>query len=719
MRKHGFLSALMVLALAACGGGEDAFQGNNGGGGGGGASTSTPAAVSLTSNVASIPGDGSASATITALVLDSSNVVVANAPVTFSTTSGALSAGSMVTGSNGAATATLSTGGDPTPRNITVSAKAGSITSTVVVKVGGTATTAPVAALTLTTSGASIDSDGLTPATITAYVRDASNQFMANVPVTFSSNSGGLVVDQSVTNANGQARATLSTAGDPSNRAITVTAQAGAQTATIAVNVGGSALSVQGATALTLNQQGTYRVVLVDSGNHPISGRALTVTSQRGNTLSATALTTDSNGAATFRLTAVNSGADTITVRGLGLTATQSVSVNTDSVTFTPVANPEVGLSPATQQVEVTWLSNGVPVVGQNVVFSTTRGTIGTTSVTTLPGGIARTTVSATTAGSAVITATAGSSSATLPLEFVAATPASIDVQASPFSIGPNETSTLTATVRDAAGNLVKNKVVVFTLTDVTGGTLSVGSATTDSQGKAQTVYTASSATSASQGVKISAALQGSAITPSQIGLTVARRQVFISIGTGNTITEPNTAQYKVEYVIQLTDANGNGVAGVPVTLRMLSARYYKGFRVAGLSTWSTSYTTPGGASLTAGGCLDEDTNHNGVLDPNEDNGVNGNNNQRLEAGNIVTITPTNGVTDSNGFILAQIYYPQEFAYYLTVDLSASSTVAGTEYVRTNTFMLAGSSVDFSDLTVTPPGPTSPFGVATTCSDPR
>ena len=61
--------------------------------------------------------------------------------------------------------------------------------------------------------------------------------------------------------------------------------------------------------------------------------------------------------------------------------------------------------------------------------------------------------------------------------------------------------------------------------------------------------------------------------------LTVARREVFISIGTGNSIEEPNAAQYKVEYVVQLTDASGNGVANVPLTVSMLSQRYLKGFR--------------------------------------------------------------------------------------------------------------------------------------------
>ncbi len=66
---------------------------------------------------------------------------------------------------------------------------------------------------------------------------------------------------------------------------------------------------------------------------------------------------------------------------------------------------------------------------------------------------------------------------------------------------------------------------------------------------------------------------------------------------------------------------------------------------------------------------------------------------------------------------MVHLTYPQEFAYYLDVELSANATVQGTEYVRSSVFMLPGSSEDFSG-TVGPPGPVSPFGTSTvSCSD--
>ena len=626
MRKTGILSALIALALTACGGGEDSFVGGSGGGG------QTPAVT--------------------------------------------------------------------------------------------------VGSLTLISSSPTVPSDGSTPAQISAFVRDASNKFMKDVPVVFSASSGGLIITQGTTDDNGLATATLSSAGDPAKRTITVTAMAGSVTQTINVDVSGTTLTVQGPAGLTLSQQGTYTVKLVDSGNHAVPNQAVTVASQRTNTLSATSVTTDSTGAATFKMTAANGGNDTITVTALGLTATQAVAVNSDNFTITaPAANTEVTLG-ANQTVTVHWTMNNVPVVGQPVSFATTRGTVSAASVITDASGNASVTVSATNAGGAVVSAASGVSTAQLPIEFVATTATQIEVQPSAFTVATNQTSNITAVVRDAAGNLVKNKTVVFTLDDVSGGTLSVGSAVTDSQGRAQTVYTSSNSTSANQGVKITATVQGTAVSK-QVALTVAKREVFLSIGTGNELSEPNTAQYKVEYIVQVTDSNGNGVPNVPVSLRILSDVYYKGFRVAAVAPatgWSTTYTATGVGSvagLVGQGCPDEDTlglainQRNGILD----GGIGGiedvNSNGRLDAGNIAAVTPSNATTNADGFVVVNVFYPQEYAYYLDVSLSASTSVQGTEYVRTSRFTLPGLSTDFNDSAKAPPGPISPFGVQTSCSNPN
>ena len=72
---------------------------------------------------------------------------------------------------------------------------------------------------------------------------------------------------------------------------------------------------------------------------------------------------------------------------------------------------------------------------------------------------------------------------------------------------------------------------------------------------------------------------------------------------------------------------------------------------------------------------------------------------------------------DANGFALISVYYPQEYAYYLQVTLQAQAQVQGTAFSAGSTFLLAGIASDFNDLTNSPPGPVSPFGKSTTCSD--
>ncbi|HMN45837.1 MAG TPA: Ig-like domain-containing protein [Povalibacter sp.] len=130
-----------MLLLGACGGsGGKPPPSGDGGTGGTGGGTTTAATLSVTTSAPTMPGDGSASATITAYARDANNALIAGVPVTFSASSGGIAGSPAVTGANGQATATLSPAGDATPRTITVTAASGSLTATVNVQVvaGGT-----------------------------------------------------------------------------------------------------------------------------------------------------------------------------------------------------------------------------------------------------------------------------------------------------------------------------------------------------------------------------------------------------------------------------------------------------------------------------------------------------------------------------------------------------------------------------------------------------
>ena len=426
----------------------------------------------------------------------------------------------------------------------------------------------------------------------------------------------------------------------------------------------------------------------------------------------------------------------------LGIQATQNLTVSDDSFAFTdpdPALPPEEVNLGVNRNVTVNWQQNGAGVDGQPVNFATTRGTLTASQVNTV-AGVATVGVTSNNAGTATITATNSAGTSTqVQLEFVATTAATIELQAAPFTVAPTEQSVITAVVRDPAGNLVKNKIVDFALQDVTGGSLTVAQAITDSQGRASTTYTASGTASASNGVTITATVQDTPTVQNSVALTVAAREVFVSIGTGNEIFEPDSATYRKEYTVIVTDVQGNGVDGATVQLSVLSERYFKGTRSfpPGATCWSTTYTV-------AGGCLDEDLDRNGildgaedgvvacngVLDPGEDLNQNGvldfgddtNQSCRVEAGNIATVS-VQGVgggtmtTDENGRGLVDILYPQEFASWVEVTLEATVNVQGTEFAESLTFILTGSAEDFCNQMVTPPGTPSSFGVGNVCSD--
>jgi len=574
-----------------------------------------------------------------------------------------------------------------------------------------------VSAVNVLASSPSLPSDPGQRLDLTVVVRDDNNVAVGGVTVIMSTDSGILSVLDPVTNANGIVTATLNAGGDPTNRAITISADANSIIGTATINVTGTTLSLSGAPALSQGDSATYTIVLSDAARNGIANQVVDVSSANGNTLAAASLTTDTGGQAQVDVTASTAGLDTLTAAALGLTATQTLDVSNDNFVLTaPAAAAEVLLNTMVA-VDLTWSVGGTPQAGQNISFSATRGTLSAFSAMTNAAGVASVMITSNNAGGAVISATNSVGTTTsVNIEFIADVPAEIAVQASPFTIGPGEQSTITAIVRDAANNLVKNITVQFVLTDVTGGQLSVAQAITDSQGRAQTFYTANATTRANNGVRVAASVQANPAITDFVELTVAERELFISIGTGNIIFEPNSAQYRVEFVIQITDSQGNGVEGVSVQTGILSDAYAKGQWIlvldqSGNLVWFQSIST-------IGGCADEDVNRNGVLDPGEDFNASG----RIEAGNIATSVAQVGsggtfTTDSAGFGIIDIFYPQDHAVWVAVTLEATTSVQGTEFAKATSFVLPISGDDTDDVDVAPPGVVSPFGFSANCGD--
>lgn len=593
---------------------------------------------------------------------------------------------------------------------------------------GGTTTVAesPVTIDVLNTSGSSSLLSAGAEATITAYVKNAANAGVTGQTVTFSSTSGILSKATAQTGEGGVVTVTLSAGGDKTVRDITVTVTSGKATGTIVVPVTGTALSIAGSGSLQAGGAASaYTVRAVDSSNKPISLAKIAVTSSLGNPISPAEVTTDPSGSATFQYTPSTAGVDTLKISGLGTSASSSVAVTAvDFSAVSPASNATISVG-ASQVVTVRYRLSGAGVAGKTVSFTTTRGTFAApSSVVTDVNGEASAALSSTTAGPGVVVAQiVGVGQVNIPVQFVATNPATIIVQSNPGAILPNTSgntnqSTIEVSVRDAAGNAVANQQVNFsTLQDVSNGTLSQASATTDVNGRAQVQFIAGASPTPANGVVIQAEVAGTAIRGTT-SLTVNGKSLFITIAYGNEISNLNQTTYSKEYSVYLTDANGVAVGNQAVTLSVIPQLYLKGYLSWDGKGWSYSrrdradlYDSPTAV------CPNEDLNLDGVLTLGEDTNGNG----LLTPGNVAITAPGSVTTDAAGRATFNLQYGEQFAHWIQVRLVARSSVAGTESRQSVDIWLPGVSSDYSDQTVAPAGATSPFGVGSTglCTQPN
>jgi len=213
-------------------------------------------------------------------------------------------------------------------------------------------------------------------------------------------------------------------------------------------------------------------------------------------------------------------------------------------------------------------------------------------------------------------------------------------------------------------------------------------------------------------------------LTPEKNGtvaLTVGGQALRIVLGTGNTITALNSTQYQLPYSVLVTDSAGNPPpAGSVVDLVMNAISYQKGVETFG-TVWAPNYavncsTDPDCTPTTYPifGCLNEDANLNGVLDPGEDYNGNG----ILDPGNVVSV-PSSVTLDSNGSGQFSITYQKDRAYWVEIFLTATINVNGNQGTTTASFVLPGLASDFNQQTDAPPGQTSPYGTASSCANPN
>jgi len=567
-------------------------------------------------------------------------------------------------------------------------------------------------------------SSGATQIALTAIVLGSAGQTISGRKVSFSTGADTTAfIDNinpvsAVSDANGMVTARLNLGASKANRTITLTATADGATGSSSVEVTGTTVTISGSSSVTFGSTTPLTISVRDSAGAPVQGVAVSVISQAGNSIAQTpAGITDASGQIVAVVTGTRHGDDVITVTAAGATKTQALTTNSPVFAFTtPAAATQIPIA-STAQVSITWAENGAPRIGQLVTFTATRGTIFGSPAGTGSEGTTSVSISSASAGPSTITAAGpgGSPVAALNVVFVATSASTVAASAIPGTIHPtvatasqtNNTSTISALVKDAAGNVVANARVAFSISaNPSGGSLSANSAVTDISGIASVIYTAGTASSPQNGVSISARVTdvgGVAVSPgveSFATLTVGGQGVFARLATDN-VVGVSGASYSKQYFAIVTDSAGTPVpGGTTVRFALRPNRYGKGLFAWSGTSWMQS------APLNAI-CPNEDVNSNGILDSGEDANGNG----KLDPSPGVVSVNATATTDANGFAIATISYAKDYANWIEVMLEARAGTAGSDPPAQATFTLPGQTNDYIVQNIAPPGVVSPFGL--------
>ncbi|WP_434241951.1 beta strand repeat-containing protein [Alteromonas macleodii] len=627
-----------------------------------------------------------------------------------------------LTNAEGVALIGMSVGSASGDGEVTATLSTGEADSTTFSSSGSTTVSEEPASLELYANSIQLASSGSDEVELIALVKNEQSVLMEGVEVSFSAASGDgveLQLTQPETAADGTARAILTSQNDASNRTVTITAGAGSLTQTVEITIAGTEVTINGASSVILNDSVDYTIRVQDSDGTSILNQDVVLSAVNG-TLSSTTVNTGANGQATVSYTASTSGEDTITAAALNAETSFTVQVQQDEFNFVNLPTEEVPLG-QTQTITVQWRQDNTPVVGQNVTFSASRGVIaGNATVVTDAEGQASIDISANNAGISSITASASDGSgnvlvsALTQIEFIATTPHTLIADASPDIIGPDgQTSTISAVVRDVDGNLVKNSVVNFSVSDVSTGFVSPSQATTDSKGIATTVFTSGSV-STQDAVVVTAFVADDPAIDDEVVLTVGARAFDISLGTGNELEEATSTSYLKRFGVFVSDSAGQPVSGVNLTASVAPVKYVNGGEYR-TGFWVFDDDASQWVAIVNQNCETEDVNDNGILDTtprDEDTNEDG----MLTPGLIGTIAFANGaaVTDENGYAELEYRYPRSYAIWYDAVISVFGQSTGSEASAKMRYTLSISADDVTDEGASPPA--NPFGVTDQCT---
>jgi hypothetical protein len=483
----------------------------------------------------------------------------------------------------------------------------------------------------------------------------------------------------------------------------------------------------------------TLTVTAVDDKRVAVAGAAVTVQADNDGVLTQSSAVTDGNGRVQATLTIGSNRANrVITLSASSGSASRSQQIQVTGTRITTTLVPAVVAPSTAAQIQYRVVDQGGnPMVGQAITVSAPGLTPASASGTTGSNGdYTFDYTSSATVGNYPVAVTVGglSETQTVVVQTAASVPpvtttiASASVSINPSVVGVNLAGSTTNRAEVRARFLgpnnqpVPNVRVRFDLggdPNSIGGTFSTGSTTlySDANGVVTTAYIPGTLSSPTNGVTVRACYGTTDTDPNLLNcttqanrkLTVVSEPLGVSIGTNELIVVEELT-YTKRLLVTVANSAGNAMADVALSVSLDLPQYRKGFwTIVGTRWVKTETSAP---------CTNEDANRNGVLETGED--FNGN--SRLDPGRSdVLVRLVNARTLANGTAVVEITYAKSFASWVDAWVTvAASGVSGTEGQAT--FVLAPVPVEAGAVTniTTPPAfVTSPYGTATTCSNPN
>lgn len=456
--------------------------------------TSNLSSVHVSSVVATpstVVANGVAESNLVATVIDSNgNKAPAGITINWTTTGGTLGSPTSTTDAQGKAVNTLKSS-TPVSASVTAGTTAGS--SVVNVNFTSDSTTAKV--INVLSSVSTLPANGISSATLTASVVDASGNIVpVGTLVNWSTTNGSLSSATSVTDAQGKATVTL-TGTTPGQATITASSVAGNSTTNVNFIVDNTNATVSSVTSSlpSILANGITTVTLTaivkdTNGNSVGADTSVSWTTTSG-TLSSPSTMTDSNGHTTVTLTSSTvAGINTITASAAKGSSTVNVEFlyDSSSIHITGMTStPETVADGTTKSVvSVNVIDSNGPVKNATVTW-TRDGTQVGTSVTD-NNGKAIFEITSTVSGNVSIQASTASATDSTDVKFIA------NAATAKITVGPENPSPVVADgvslkkiiayVEDANHNVLVGHKVDWT---TNSGTLSVASSLTDASGVA------------------------------------------------------------------------------------------------------------------------------------------------------------------------------------------------------------------------------------------